>query len=328
MTMVPSESGNKQKSTRDYVFYSNNSAMNQVIEGGYNNNNYYNYLLGSSDHQFVVRHMAEEEDSSSRSVPNNNNNTSTTTHHNNNNEPEAVSTSLKEEEEQGGGNNNNNNNNMSNWLQLSIGFHHQSQTHSAVTTTKHHYPPPTSGLELELLPPTNWASSPRPNSEAVTPAPRGCSSSSAAASSNLVFEQTTSSSTSSMPMPSGPTSLIGQQQQLLPQWAFGPLLPHSMPLIMPPSSSPSSYSSQYSCSSLRPPNFPLGPTFNYPHPHALPPFHYFAPSSSGFNINDQFVDVAGPSSQSHHATATLRVVDPPRRPHSGIWFMLQASLNQ
>ncbi|KAA8530009.1 hypothetical protein F0562_034535 [Nyssa sinensis] len=33
------------------------------------------------------------------------------------------------------------------------------------------------------------------------------------------------------------------------------------------------------------------------------------------------VDVAGPS-------LDFRVVDPPRRPHSGIWFMLQASQNQ
>ncbi|KAL6969205.1 hypothetical protein U1Q18_028928 [Sarracenia purpurea var. burkii] len=33
------------------------------------------------------------------------------------------------------------------------------------------------------------------------------------------------------------------------------------------------------------------------------------------------VDVAGPSSG-------FRVVDPPRRPHSGIWFMLRASQNQ
>ncbi|KAK8636654.1 hypothetical protein V6N13_124396 [Hibiscus sabdariffa] len=35
----------------------------------------------------------------------------------------------------------------------------------------------------------------------------------------------------------------------------------------------------------------------------------------------QPMDVAGPSSE-------VRIVDPPRRPHSGIWFMLQASHNQ
>ncbi|XWS54063.1 hypothetical protein CRYUN_Cryun10bG0056800 [Craigia yunnanensis] len=33
------------------------------------------------------------------------------------------------------------------------------------------------------------------------------------------------------------------------------------------------------------------------------------------------MDVAGPSSD-------VRIIDPPRRPHSGIWFMLQASQNQ
>ncbi|KAE8732517.1 hypothetical protein F3Y22_tig00001869pilonHSYRG00064 [Hibiscus syriacus] len=33
------------------------------------------------------------------------------------------------------------------------------------------------------------------------------------------------------------------------------------------------------------------------------------------------MDVAGPSSE-------VRIIDPPRRPHSGIWFMLQASHNQ
>ncbi|KAE8692769.1 Detected protein of unknown function [Hibiscus syriacus] len=33
------------------------------------------------------------------------------------------------------------------------------------------------------------------------------------------------------------------------------------------------------------------------------------------------IDVAGPSSD-------VRIIDPPRRPHSGIWFMLQASENQ
>ncbi|KAJ0260874.1 RING finger protein [Hirschfeldia incana] len=39
------------------------------------------------------------------------------------------------------------------------------------------------------------------------------------------------------------------------------------------------------------------------------------------NINNNPDVVAGPSS-------SFRVIDPPRRPHSGIWFLLQASQNQ
>ncbi|XP_039044679.1 uncharacterized protein LOC120184239 [Hibiscus syriacus] len=41
----------------------------------------------------------------------------------------------------------------------------------------------------------------------------------------------------------------------------------------------------------------------------------------GRSFQVQSMDVAGPSSE-------VRIIDPPKRPHSGIWFMLQASHNQ
>jgi hypothetical protein len=318
MTMVPSQSNKQNYKTinGDYVFYNNNtttSAMNQFqFVEDYNN---YNNCLRS---EFLLRHMAEEEESSSRL------NTITTTHHNDSEpepEPETISTSKEDEEQEQEREANNNNTNNNNWLQLSIG-------NTVVTTiTKHdrdHNQTPTSSsglLELELLP-TNWTSS-RPNLE--QPSIRGCST----FNSSLFLEQTTSSSSSSsmsisMSMPSGPTSYGHQQQHqhLVPHnWAFGPLqLPHSM-AIMHSSTSyiPSLSSSSQSCSSLRP---SLGPNY-YPQYHHASPF-YFPSSSSSSSGFDQF-DVAGPSSSSHIA---FRVVDPPRRPHSGIWFMLQASQNQ
>ncbi|KAA3463268.1 protein hunchback [Gossypium australe] len=49
------------------------------------------------------------------------------------------------------------------------------------------------------------------------------------------------------------------------------------------------------------------------------------PSSTSSYLSRPFqvqsMDVAGPSSE-------VRIIDPPRRPHSGIWFMLEASRNQ
>lgn len=290
MTMVPSKSRKQQNKKSDYVFYNNTTTnlMNEVVEDTllYNNNNY----LGS---EFMLRHMAEEEDSS---TPHNN-----TIHHHNEPEPEpepepeAVSTS-KEDQEIGSNNNNSNNNN---WLQLSIGFHQSDTT----TYTKNDHVP-RSGLELELLT-SNWASS-RPNFEVE----RGCPS-------NFPFEQTTSSSTSnistiSMSMPSGPISTTFGQQQVVPSslhhWAFGPLIPHSMPII-------SSSSSLSSCSSLRP-SLGIGIGGGGGGPYNYPPI---LPHHSPFHF---------PSSSSSSGFDPFRVVDPPRRPHSGIWFMLQASPNQ
>ncbi|KAJ6713687.1 RING FINGER PROTEIN [Salix viminalis] len=76
-------------------------------------------------------------------------------------------------------------------------------------------------------------------------------------------------------------------------WPFRPML--SNIATASSSSSPSTSSS----SSL----MPLGSYFSRP-----------------FQVNSG-MDVAGPSSD-------FRVIDPPRRPHSGIWFLLQASQNQ
>ncbi|XP_021290289.1 uncharacterized protein LOC110421127 [Herrania umbratica] len=93
------------------------------------------------------------------------------------------------------------------------------------------------------------------------------------------------------------TSLFFQHQQgsssAFPQgeinWAFRPI---SQNIAAAPSSSSSS-------SSL----VPLGSYFARP-----------------FQVQPG-MDVAGPSTD-------VRIIDPPRRPHSGIWFMLQASQNQ
>uniref|UniRef100_A0A6N2JZB4 Uncharacterized protein n=1 Tax=Salix viminalis TaxID=40686 RepID=A0A6N2JZB4_SALVM len=74
-------------------------------------------------------------------------------------------------------------------------------------------------------------------------------------------------------------------------WAFRPML-HNIATV---SSSP-----QSSSSSL----MPLGSYFSRP-----------------FQVNSTGMDFAGPSSD-------FKVIDPPRRSHSGIWFMLQASQNQ
>ncbi|CAI8592095.1 unnamed protein product [Vicia faba] len=305
MTMVPSQTN---KTNSDYVFYNNTTSdMNhfQFVED-YNN---YNNCLRS---EFLFKHMAEEEESFSR----------LNTRYNNEPEPElepepkleTISTSKENEEQERESNNNNNTNN---WLQLSIG-----NTVLTSTTTKHdvdvdHSQAPTNSscqLELELLP-TNWTSS---RSDLEQPSTKDCS---------MFFEQTTPSSSSSsmsmsmsMSMPAGPS--YSHQQHLVPHnWAFGPLLPHSMAIMAPSTSyipSSSSFSSSQSCSSLRP---SLGPNY-YPQYHHASPFHF--PSSSSSSGFDQF-DIAGPSSSSH---LTFRVVDPPRRPHSGIWFMLQASQNQ
>ncbi|XP_057494143.1 uncharacterized protein LOC130779485 [Actinidia eriantha] len=50
----------------------------------------------------------------------------------------------------------------------------------------------------------------------------------------------------------------------------------------------------------------------------MPPGSYF---TRPFHLHGAGVDVAGPS-------LDFRIIDPPRRPHSGIWFLLQASQNQ
>ncbi|XP_054807497.1 protein LAX PANICLE 2 isoform X2 [Prosopis cineraria] len=110
---------------------------------------------------------------------------------------------------------------------------------------------------------------------------------------------------SSPPPPPPPSNLLFQQFQYPHSAsAFAPHLSHSnwafapaSPFTLPSSSSSSSFplSSHHLAASY------------FPRPFHFPP---------GFDDAS-----AGPSSD-------VRVVDPPRRPHSGIWFMLQASPNQ
>ncbi|XP_047153623.1 protein LAX PANICLE 2-like [Vigna umbellata] len=303
MTMVPSQNGKHQNINRsgDYVIYGStttSSAMNQIIEveGGYN------CLLGSD---FVVRrHIMAEAEESSR--------------HNNNEEaePGGCGSTSKDEEVEGANTNTNtntNNNNNNNWLQLGIGLTStKEELDRTVPTTIASGP-----VELDLLPSRRRFDQPAAFFPVVT-AGRG-GGSGFGGSSSLVFEHQTTSP-SSMSMASGPiASTFGHQEMM--NWAFGPLLPPSMSImpssssftpLPPPPSSSSSSSSQTCHSSFRPPLGSYFPT----------PFHHF-PSSSSSGFNQYDVAGAGPSSD-----VTVRVVDPPRRPHSGIWFMLQASQNQ
>ncbi|KAL4382963.1 hypothetical protein GQ457_15G003150 [Hibiscus cannabinus] len=66
---------------------------------------------------------------------------------------------------------------------------------------------------------------------------------------------------------------------------------------------------------------PLSPIFHMPELRPPPPHHGALAPYFGRPFPVQSTDVAGPSSE-------VRIIDPPRRPHSGIWFMLQASRNQ
>lgn len=94
-------------------------------------------------------------------------------------------------------------------------------------------------------------------------------------------------------------SAFAPNHQSFSNWAFPPTIPFTMPC----SSSSSSSSS-----------FPL--TSHHLAASYFPrPFHF--PTTPAFHDDS----AAGPSSD-------FRVVEPPRRPHSGIWFMLQASPNQ
>ncbi|KAL5760288.1 hypothetical protein ACOSP7_018803 [Xanthoceras sorbifolium] len=87
----------------------------------------------------------------------------------------------------------------------------------------------------------------------------------------------------------GSSSTFPHHQEI--NWAFRPVVPQNIALASSSSSSSSSM-------------MPFGSYFTRP----------FQAHASG-------IDIAGPSSD-------FRVIDPPRRPHSGIWFMLLASQNQ
>ncbi|KAF7839064.1 protein LAX PANICLE 2-like isoform X1 [Senna tora] len=121
--------------------------------------------------------------------------------------------------------------------------------------------------------------------------------------SNMLFQQT--------PTTGGPPPPIHHHhhhQDSSSTWAFGPIPYMGMGMgLMPPPSSSSSFRSL--------------PLHSHPHHHLASYFprpFQFAPAcdeAAGLGPGP------GPSSN-------IRVVDPPRRPHSGIWFMLQASPTQ
>ncbi|EXB81223.1 hypothetical protein L484_013164 [Morus notabilis] len=100
--------------------------------------------------------------------------------------------------------------------------------------------------------------------------------------------------------------------QALNNWAFRPLIPqqYQQQQYAYASSSSSSSSSSSTSSSLLMPQ--LGSTTT----------SYLARQ---FQLQPPVVDAAPASAG---PTVDFRVVNPPRRPHSGIWFMLQASQNQ
>ncbi|KAK4265094.1 hypothetical protein QN277_026192 [Acacia crassicarpa] len=177
------------------------------------------------------------------------------------------------------------------WLQLSIGRQREGDQLGGSS----------SPVELDLLP--HSSSEPcRPFLLPPPPAPPQLGGGSVAVP-LLNFSYTQPQPPPPPPLP--PSNLIFQQLQYPPSvsgfashhhsqysnWAFAPF-------TMPSSSSSSSFplSSHHLAASY------------FPRPFHFPP---------GFHDDAS----AGPSSD-------FRVVDPPRRPHSGIWFMLQASPNQ
>ncbi|KAI4343439.1 hypothetical protein L6164_010787 [Bauhinia variegata] len=186
-------------------------------------------------------------------------------------------------------------------LQLSIGC----QTASPSISTDHHgnhdrdptllLPPPTASasssrlVELDLSPAGTGAA----HSLSLSPLVSGKLPETRGGSPRTFLCYPASTSASGASIFQQQTTISGpsfaQNQEI--NWAFGPVH-HTMGLM-------------HSSSSLRP-HLPLGSYF--PRPLQFP---------AAF-------DVAGPSSSS----SDIRVVDPPRRPHSGIWFMLQASHNQ
>lgn len=177
------------------------------------------------------------------------------------------------------------------WLRLSIGGH------SATHNNKHHddQADPTATrndaglIELDLLPGgTGGSQQPRPFPPIFHHVPEFRAPPRAVASHPTSF----STSLFFQHQAAGSSSNLPHQEI---NWAFRPI-PHN--IAGAAASSPTSLSSS---SSLMMPT--LGSYFPRPfQPHAG-------------------IELAGPS-------LDFRVIDPPRRPHSGIWFMLQASQNQ
>ncbi|XP_028753564.1 pollen-specific leucine-rich repeat extensin-like protein 4 isoform X2 [Neltuma alba] len=177
------------------------------------------------------------------------------------------------------------------WLQLSIGCQREADELGGSS----------SPVELDLLPHSNSGPC-RPLLPPPAPPQLGGP---VAPLLNFSYPQQPPPHPSPPPPPPPPPSNLLFQQLQYPHSAsgFAPHHSHSNWALAPtiPFTMPSSSSSSFPLSSHH-----LAVSY-FPRPFHFPP---------GFHDDAS----AGPSSD-------VRVVDPPRRPHSGIWFMLQASPN-
>ncbi|XP_015895910.3 protein LAX PANICLE 2 isoform X2 [Ziziphus jujuba] len=324
MTMVPAENLSKQQHLHhhhhhhhQYLVYSNNNNNKGVVyPGGCGDDNYSEYFGGlmsrieiqghdyyctstqttdqsncflGSDLGLVGPPMAEDESRTNS----------------------LNESSSKDERDEG-------------WLQLGIGTGHMEsnnknnlQTATATTPTTTMDQRRSSGglVELDLLPGAGGGGLPSSRQLAIRsssiapmfhvpeivphphPPPRPFSN---FTTTSLYFQQHhhhhhhMASSSSNFPSPH-------HQQEV--NWAFRPILSHNIGTASTSSSSVSSSSSSMP---------PLG---------AGGSSSYFARQFQLQQSGLMDVSAAGPS-------IDFRVVSPPRRPHSGIWFMLQASQNQ
>lgn len=314
--MVPAQNLSKQNRRR--LLYNNNSSSSKLVYGGCGGEEY------SSEFHGVMSRVEEEEEGyelycSTESIlgsdlllvgPIMAEDESRTNSLN-----EAGSSSNKEAQED-------HERDEGNWLQLSIGSH-TGISHENRNNIRHHHQPVietatattprrSSGLiELDLLPGGSSRQARSSSSsmapmfhvpEIPTPQQRQVSNF-GNFSTSLYFQHPGSSSSSNM------INMINfphhQQHQAQAQahheavnWTFRPFPAHNILGLASTSNSSSSSSSTL---------MPLGSSSS----------SYFARQ---FQIQSG-MDVAGPS-------LDFRVVNPPRRPQSGIWFMLQASQNQ
>ncbi|KAG9144571.1 hypothetical protein Leryth_010789 [Lithospermum erythrorhizon] len=191
-------------------------------------------------------------------------------------------------------NNNNNNNDNSNeeWLQLSIGGRSMNQE------KQEHHHQRDELVELNLLPGSSSSSERERllNQRYHSMATRATTPSTHYGYDTPLFLQHQMGVTSTFLPPLAPHPHPHSQQEI--NWIYRPMnFSRPPPLGIASSSSSPSPSSSFLMHSARPP-FQHGP------PPSLPSM-----SSGGPDMN-------------------FRVINPPRRPHSGIWFMLQASQNQ
>ncbi|XP_015570440.1 protein LAX PANICLE 2 isoform X2 [Ricinus communis] len=307
MTMVPAQTQSLSKQQQEQHNYRLFYGGYGGCAGGYNTESFgvmsqleegYDYCINEANcilgSDLVVANPMAEDESRTNSLN------------------EAAGSSSKDDDNNNNNTNNsnttpNNNNNTreeerdEGWLQLGIGGNTRTATHNQSKYQHHHVIDPSGAtrgglIELDLLPGGGSSSSHqgRPLSAPIFHVPSRSPVMNIAAgapsfSTSLFFHQ--------HQQPGSGSSIYPHHQEI--NWAFRHM-PHN--IAMAPSSS-SSPNSQSSSSSL----MPLGSSY-FSRP--------FQVHSSGG------VDVAGPSS------SDFRVIDPPRRPHSGIWFTLQASQNQ